>query len=658
MGFQRFIMGKIKKFSFLFLIAGLCFILGPSPQSGSASQEAVLSQKPLQHEVKVTLKLIQVYITDKKGNPVTDLEKADFTVLDNGVEKLITEFEKHFLAAPEIRIEETRLPGSRDAASLLNRTFIILIDYLANDLEGIMKSVKAALEFMQTTVGTGDHVALFTFSTFTGLTLHEYFTTDHKKVRETIKKLRDVPGILGGGGSARELGHEAIGMERLTLELYAPHGGHGGLGQRSFFTALKDWALVFERISGQKNIILFSRGWGRRIENPKDPDGSFMTSAASALASANSPVFTVNTTTGMAKNEGPVTTLEYFSKVTGGKYFDDVNYPARIAEDIRKATSNYYVLGYSIPSTWDGKFHEIEVKVKKTGYQVYAQKGYFNPKPFSKYSNIEKTIHLMDLALSEKPLIQEPVRFSMAAQASSPESDDNLLIAARISADSAAAVAGKKMEVVELVFSSGNEVVALRRTTEDLTRLSGEDAYFLARMGVAPGDYRCRIIIRNLETGAAAIAAASVTLPEKKASGIQLFPPLFLTAQRGPRYLRGQTSMAAIAASLLFELDQFAPELGKTFKANSEIWASLRCAGAGTAGAEIKLSAFLFDRTTGREIPVPLTMERKGPGKDVRAFFVRVQFPDVEPDEYLFFFVAKDLSSGETSAVASDIVIE
>ena len=51
----------------------------------------------LRHEVAVTLKLVQIYVTDKKGNPVLDLKKEDFIIHDNGKEKPITEFEKHCL---------------------------------------------------------------------------------------------------------------------------------------------------------------------------------------------------------------------------------------------------------------------------------------------------------------------------------------------------------------------------------------------------------------------------------------------------------------------------------------------------------------------------------------------------------------------------------
>jgi hypothetical protein len=76
-----------------------------------------------QHEVKVTLKLVQVYVTDNKGNPVKDLAKEDFIVYDNGLRQKITEFERHLLEFPaEIKEEvvETPLP-SREP--LLSRQF-------------------------------------------------------------------------------------------------------------------------------------------------------------------------------------------------------------------------------------------------------------------------------------------------------------------------------------------------------------------------------------------------------------------------------------------------------------------------------------------------------------------------------------------------------
>ena len=57
-------------------------------------------QAPLQHEVTVTLKLIQVFVTGPDGKPARDLARSDFVLTDNGKPQTITDFESHVLAIP------------------------------------------------------------------------------------------------------------------------------------------------------------------------------------------------------------------------------------------------------------------------------------------------------------------------------------------------------------------------------------------------------------------------------------------------------------------------------------------------------------------------------------------------------------------------------
>lgn len=75
-------------------------------------------QGEIQHEVTVTLKLVQVYVTDKKGDPVVDLEKEDFLIFDNGKKQVITEFERHILQFPYSMIYR-RFISSEESASRL-----------------------------------------------------------------------------------------------------------------------------------------------------------------------------------------------------------------------------------------------------------------------------------------------------------------------------------------------------------------------------------------------------------------------------------------------------------------------------------------------------------------------------------------------------------
>lgn len=61
-----------------------------------------------QHEVTVTVKLIQVYVIDEKGEPISDLHRTDFKVLDNGKVMEITEFESHILNLPAFEAKPSK----------------------------------------------------------------------------------------------------------------------------------------------------------------------------------------------------------------------------------------------------------------------------------------------------------------------------------------------------------------------------------------------------------------------------------------------------------------------------------------------------------------------------------------------------------------------
>jgi len=86
----------MKKIIFLLILFSV-FLSRSGVQGRNTEPPQEKGQETFQYEVTVTLKLIQVFVTDGKGNPVIDLAQADFILYDNGKLKKITEFEKHRL---------------------------------------------------------------------------------------------------------------------------------------------------------------------------------------------------------------------------------------------------------------------------------------------------------------------------------------------------------------------------------------------------------------------------------------------------------------------------------------------------------------------------------------------------------------------------------
>jgi VWFA-related protein len=368
-------------FVFLLIFGFLSPAAVPQRPPRSAQTEKTPHQNLLQHEVAVTLKLVQVHVTDPEGNPARDLEISDFVLYDNENLQEITAFEKHLLSPPGVKPEEAEPVPAREAPSAMNRKFLFLLDYNNNDLEGIAKSREVILEFMDSQVQPADEVALISFQTPWRLVVHEDLTLDHQKIRTLLQRPLGLPGVPGGWGS-----HAVLGQRVTRREIMGGLTPRGGL-----VSCLQDLAKGLRVVPGQKNILLFSRGIGGDVRDPQ------FLQMCRDLATANCAVFAVHTITGMEKVRIQAeNSLENVSSQTGGKYYPDVNYESKIGEDVQAATSNYYVLGYTIASNGDGKFHEIKVEVLKPGYKVYVQKGYFNLLPFAELSAIEKHLPFLE----------------------------------------------------------------------------------------------------------------------------------------------------------------------------------------------------------------------------------------------------------------------
>jgi len=645
------------------------FTLAASGAAGtpraSARGAGQASKSSLQHEVTVTLKLIQVFVTDAKGKPALDLEKSDFVLTDNGKPQTITDFERHVLTAPAAeRAEPARPdvpapPSAQAAAQLVPRRFFFIVDYVRNELEGVMKARNAVLEFMETKVQPRDEVALYTLSSLSGLTLHEYLTTDHDKVRRTLKRLRDVPGITPLGDESGVGDHEPMGMEALNADIFGRHGGHAGTGSRDHFAEIAEWAKSLRAIAGQKNIILFTRGFGGAVTRPGDAAHNLFQTMVRELASANAPVFTVNTTTGVkdkvAQGVFPELSLDYLSTATGGKYFPDVNYSTRITTDIQDATANYYVLGYSIPAAWDGKYHDVKVDVVKPRYKVYAQRGYFNPVPFGKLSPIEKHLHLLGLALGDAASTVREMDFPMIAVPFATGQGSDVLLLSELSVPSIRESVGDHTEFVSLTLNENSAIVDGKRTEIDWKDFKAETIYQYGVVHLAPGRYDCRAVVRNLDDGRAAVGSCVIDVAPMAAEAPAIYPPLLLVPGPEARYLsvtsagqvKGPEGLS-ITGIFPFPAKTYVPLVGPLEEGATSLCADLICIWKGERGGEKDLSARLFPEGSEEEVPITTELLAASSRDDKDYYLLSFEFPALPPGRYRLEIKAEDTATGST----------
>jgi len=358
----------MKKKIILFFLLVLALILRPDlNELNSGSVQTKKNQEELKYEVTVALKLIQVYVTDKKGNPVTDLKKSDFILYDNGKLQTVTDFENHIFK-PEKGVKETESDLAQKTSLLLNRKFFFLIDYGRNDVNGLNKSKKVALHFIDTQLQPTDEVGVISYSRLKGLILHEYLTTDHQKVRETVKKMRGVLNLEQEIGGSKDPGESYMESGALVEASGADEEEKRSekMEAKEFTMIIKEFTKSLRYIPGNKNIILFSQGFSSSLINDRyDPSfRDLFEDMCKELASSSTPVYTVNTYQ-VFKRVGNLQqgdSLKILSDLSGGKYFPVVEYHESIANSIQNTTANYYVLGYYISEKLDGGVPRIKGK--------------------------------------------------------------------------------------------------------------------------------------------------------------------------------------------------------------------------------------------------------------------------------------------------------
>jgi VWFA-related protein len=696
--------------------------IGAHPAAAQAQQTPT---KPLQYEVTVVLKLIHVYVTDKKGQPVPDLAINDFAITDNGQPVTVTDFEKRVLraaaAAPQaaepVESAAEKVAPNPPAARDTNRKFFLFIDFAYNNARGVTKAKKAALHFLDNDVAPEDEVALLSYSMIKGMSVHEYLTTDHSKVRKALETVGQKD-IVGRADEVEEQYWQQAteGLRDMDNSRGAAIPGSKEIAEtnirrweskqiaQTFLLSMTALAKALRMVPGQKHFIFFSSGipgsllYGNQAGtpsayNPNKPtfQGSLFETGDTVLRSqaeeankefgASGCAFYIFDTresamktsmferdsqtleTGNRTNFSPtsafevnsmfksdkitgLTPLNQLADKTGGRYFSNIDIYEKNLDLVQAMTGTYYVLGYPVSEQWDGKFHEVKVEVKRKGCEVRAQAGYFNPKPFSEYTDLEKQIHLFDLALNERAFSRMLIDIPMTALSSSAEGITRLAVLAVIPGKITAKFSDKRVEFVAIFFDEKGDISNVVREEADPASLRGRDLAFAAGAVLKPGDYSCRLVIRDMDTGQSAVASAKATVIKPQMTGIQLGTPLLLEARAGCSFLSASSKKArgAFPWTEIYPYDgtQLAPVLAGLAASTESIQVVIPCSVAGGGRPELALSANLINAASGSRSPLTilrLDRAQKGP---LEILTLEIQTAGTAPGTYYLHFYAQD----------------
>jgi VWFA-related protein len=379
---------------------------------------------------RATTRLVEVSVVanDDKGNPVTDLKKEDFIVLEDGKQQEVSHFYTEAIlrgAPPPSKLPKGVYTNRPEYLPHTPKTVnAVVIDYLNTPWVGQTATREQLLGVLRT-LGENDVVAIYTLGNTLNI-LHD-FTSDRKSLEEKLKNFEGTL-TLRSKSESELIRVSSDRWNRVFAERRADaENVYQATMQRTrTLLTINSFAILARHLAGipgRKNLIWMSAGFPvsvlptntttpsmvtaggvQRVANMPPPqlaaDGDSatlfldtMNKAIEVLNDARVSVYgldvmglTVPMATAEVTNEALArvvmhrfskTSLTEFSSRTGGLATLNANDLAaplqRALDDARYAYTLAYYTGNSKD---DGKFRKIEIKLDRPGLKLRYRGGY------------------------------------------------------------------------------------------------------------------------------------------------------------------------------------------------------------------------------------------------------------------------------------------
>jgi VWFA-related protein len=432
----------------------------PAPPPSEGAQ-----QEPFADIVNVSVVNVDVYVTDKKGQPVTGLTEDDFQVLENGRPVEITNFYAEKAgkpmtplsgetaeAAPAVPGAPQAPPGAvAEAVRKPDDQRLRLIVYIDNfnlrpfNRNRVMRELRA---FIGTKLQKDDLLMLVTFDR--ELHIRRTFTSDPGLIasamldlekisaqgvhadsdrRDILQKIEDSRSVNEAENYARtyaqstynDLAFSIDGLKKVVDSL-------AGMPGRKAVLYVSDG---LQMIAGQDVFYAVQNKYNEQttsLTQTLEFDVSRRLTELTAQANANRITFYTIDAAGLrvydsntAENQGSAkspgftqlvdsvrfsnlqSTIQMMAEKTGGVAIINTNVVTPQLDRIANDFNTYYSLGYQPPHYGDGRYYKIEVKVKnRKDLRVRHREGYRDKTTDSRMS--DGTLAALNFPFEENPL--------------------------------------------------------------------------------------------------------------------------------------------------------------------------------------------------------------------------------------------------------------
>lgn len=334
------------------------------------AQEVVpLHQPPYGEQIDVNAVLLDVIVTDSKGNQILGLGKDDFIVKEDGVAQNVESVD-YFTNRRLLDQREENAPFKVERVRE-DRYFIFFFDKPQNAgamFNELNRARRAAMNFVKEEMQPTDYVAIAGHDM--RLKIYSDFTNDKKQLERALEEVMR----FGKGLTKAPAGDGPSLLKNMSSGELVDYTG-------TVYEALDFLGTSLRPIKARKNLVLFSPGIMDRFETVRNGTivnrSSDFDEALRSLNAANVAVY------GVQLQEDPGFTplihqrLTELSDETGGRYFQFNTTFEPAVERIEKTNAGYYLVTYSSKKPKGEKgYQKVSVKLKNPEFKVVARSGY------------------------------------------------------------------------------------------------------------------------------------------------------------------------------------------------------------------------------------------------------------------------------------------
>ncbi len=346
-------------------------VAAPDPVPAKAAE--ALADISLNERIRVAEVLLDVLVTDRKGNVIDDLSAEDFVVLHKGEEQEVVS--ASFYGGPS----ELASPGGGGTVRT-DRYFILVFHdqrMQAPALAGPqMDNARWLKRWIEDELQPNDQVAVFAYQA--RLKFYLDFSRDREEILAAIdaasRGRKDLDRWVTRSAPEFDPNSPSLGVN-------LPVGKELARRSRKLQQGLELLGQAAEGIAGRKNLIMFSLGFGEIGQfGSYTPDARYYPPMREALNAGNVAVYTIDTMGSRRRSIASASlndSLSLISNDTGGHYYSNFTNILSPMRQVAEENQGYYLVSFrSEYEAGTQGYRDIKVKVPDGKYKVRSRTGF------------------------------------------------------------------------------------------------------------------------------------------------------------------------------------------------------------------------------------------------------------------------------------------